>query len=113
MTFAAKKIQICKQDHITEIANDPLFITFFSRILGLSVSKVLLTDVSALGDFVGAGGFSGDSGQELTYGEYAAAWDAWAIAKIQAEFGVTLKRTTLPFIQLFPLLKAAESALVH
>ena len=113
MAFTPQNIVICEQDLIPEIESDSLFIDFFSRILGMEVADVLITDLSALGDFVGAGGFPEDGAQYPFYSDYVKAWDLWAIAKVQAEFGVTLERTTLPFVQLFPLLKEANNKRVH
>jgi hypothetical protein len=113
MDKAASRVIVMEQDLIDSIENDPLFVKLFEQVLDMHPSDCLLTDLSSLSDFLPNGMPALANAKELTYSEHVALWDEYAIAKVTEIFGVTLKSTTLPLIQLHSLLKNAAQPILH
>lgn len=113
MTPQKPIIEIVEQDLIESVETQPLFIELFTKVLDKHPSECLLTDLSTLSDFTGCGMPWTDAEEALSYKEYVAAWDQWAIRKVYTEFKVKLDRTTYTLLQVYAMLEAPRPPTVH
>lgn len=98
------------QDLIDELCTTPECQQLFERVIGRSATECLLTDLSALSDFVGCG-VDAPKLMNLSYSEYLDAWDKWAIDKVRAEFGIELERTSITLVRLIERLRQRPCAI--
>lgn len=86
-------------------------VQFMSDVLDLD--GVIVTDLSELSDFTYSGMPAGALDTSLPLRDLVAKWDAWAIARVQELYGITLKTTAVNLIWLFNQIEVSRKSLVH
>lgn len=86
---------------------------FMREVLGLDYGQVMVTDLSDLSDFAYSGMPDGALDVQRPRKELTAAWDKWAIERVQEVYGITLKTTVVNLVQLFNLIDQSKKAQVH
>lgn len=84
---------------------------FMSDVFGLD--DALLTDISELSDFTFSGMPVGALDTSRPLRELTETWDAWAIAEVQARYGITLTTTKVNMVTLLNQIEVARGQLVH
>ena len=86
---------------------------FMLTVLGLDYDQVMVTDLSDLSDFAYSGMPSAELDIKRPMKELTTAWDKWAIARVHAVYGITLKTTVVNLIQLFNQIEQLKRSSVH
>lgn len=102
---------VIKKDHID--AYESTGRPFMFDVLGMNWDGVLLTDLSQLSDFALSGMpdelFPNTEGLDAraSYSAALDAWDAWAIERVKALYGVVIDSTRIDLMALFNQIEAA------
>lgn len=109
--MSERTILIADQDIIDSMLS--IARPFVEKIFGMDFDACLLTDDSMLSDFFPAGIGDDPSHAEMTMEMLVKKWDQTMIDKIHDEFGVTLSKTTLRLIAIFPMIEARAKQTCH
>lgn len=86
---------------------------FMHDVLGMDYECVMVTDLSDLSDYAYSGMPAGALDTSRPLKELTAAWDKWAIARVQELYGITLTTTVVNLVWLFNQIELSTKALVH
>lgn len=101
-----------EQYQITEF--DRLIPTFMKEMFGMDEDQfVCVTDISDLSDFTYSGMPPDALDTSRPLKELTAIWDRWAIARVQALYGITLTTTVVNLVWLLDQIQQSKTRLVH
>ena len=110
------KIQLADQFQI--VAFEEIAMVFFKEILDMDYLAMLVTDESALSDFVGCGEDCGDFPQELNNlsvqrKDRYELWSKWVCRKISDRYGIELSDARIYLVDLFRQIKTFKKEIIQ
>lgn len=105
-------------DQFQIVAFEEIAMTFFQDILGMNYFEMLVTDESALSDFVGCGEDCSDFPHELEKAslprkEEYELWGNWVCRKISDQYGIEVRNVRIYLVDLFRQIKAANKTTIQ
>ena len=110
------KIEFADQFQIS--AFEEIAIVFFQEILDMDYLAMLVTDESALSDFVDCGEYCSDFPEELTSlsiprKERYELWTEWVCRKISHRYGIELPDARIYLVDLFRRIKVFKKEMIQ